>query len=137
MNVAFALATGIMFGLGVFQLLRRDLIKMAMGFYILFTAINFFFLAVGVFDGNVPAYVAPKDDGVSPLYLEDGQVVSREIGTSDNPQNARPSDPLVQALLLTAIVISFGSFALLLGMINVVSARFKTIDSDEVDSLKS
>ncbi len=137
MNVIFAIATGVMFGLGVFQLLRRDLIKMAMGFYILFTAINFFFLAVGVFDGNVPAYVAPKDDGTLPLYLQDGEVVAREIGTTDNPQVAQPSDPLVQALLLTAIVISFGSFALLLGLINVASVRFKTLDSDGVNNLKA
>jgi multicomponent Na+:H+ antiporter subunit C len=137
MNILFAIATGIMFGLGVFQLLRRDLIKMAMGFYILFTAINFFFLAVGVFDGNVPAYVAPKDDGVAPLYLEDGAVVAREIGTADTPQTATPSDPLVQALLLTAIVISFGSFALLLGLINVASVRFGTLDSDRVNNLQA
>ena len=40
MNVLFAIATGIMFGLGVLQVLRRDLIKAAMGFYIMFTAIN-------------------------------------------------------------------------------------------------
>ncbi|MDZ4672746.1 MAG: sodium:proton antiporter [Phototrophicales bacterium] len=137
MNILFAIATGVMFGLGVFQLLRRDLIKMAMGFYILFTAVNFFFLAVGVFDGNVPAYVAPKDDGVAPLYLENGVVVAREIGTAENPQTARPSDPLVQALLLTAIVISFGSFALLLGLINVASVRFNTLDSDHLNNLKA
>lgn len=137
MNVVFALATGIMFGLGVFQLLRRDLIKMAMGFYILFTAINFFFLAVGVYDGNVPAYVAPKDDGVSPLYLENGEMVARNIGTEESPITARPSDPLVQALLLTAIVISFGSFALLVGMINVASVRFNTLDSDRVNNLQA
>ncbi|HRF98385.1 MAG TPA: sodium:proton antiporter [Aggregatilineales bacterium] len=133
MNVVFAIATGIMFGLGVFQLLRRDLIKMAMGFYILFTAINFFFLAVGVYDGNV----APKDDGIAPLYLENGVVVARNIGTEENPVFARPSDPLVQALLLTAIVISFGSFALLVGMINVASVRFKTLDSDHVNHLQA
>lgn len=137
MNVVFAIATGILFGLGVFQVLRRDLIKMAMGFYILFTAINLFFLAVGAFDGNVPAYVMPKDDGVSPLYLEDGQVVSRDIGTLENPRPARPSDPLVQALMLTAIVISFGSFALLLGLINVASVRFKSLDSDDVNHLQA
>lgn len=55
MNVLFAITTGILFGLGAFQLLRRDLIKAAMGFYILFTAINLLFLAVGAFDGVVPA----------------------------------------------------------------------------------
>jgi multicomponent Na+:H+ antiporter subunit C len=113
MNVLFALATGIMFGMGVFQILRRDLIKAAMGFYILFTAVNLLFLAVGAYDGVIPAYVY-----------------------SENPRGEQVSDPLVQALILTAIVISFGSYALLLGLIAVSSRRFRTVDSDEVDQLK-
>jgi multicomponent Na+:H+ antiporter subunit C len=113
MNILFALATGIMFAMGVFQLLRRDLIKAGMGFYILFTAINLLFLAVGAYNGSVPAYVDASN---------------RPVG--------QPSDPLVQALILTAIVISFGSYALLLGLIAVSSRRFKTVDSDELDQLK-
>lgn len=113
MNTVFAIATGIMFGLGVFQLLRRDLIKAAMGFYILFAAINLLFLAVGAYDGVVPAYVG-----------------------ADGRTAAQPSDPLVQAFILTAIVISFGSYALLLGLIAASSRRFKTVDSDELDQLK-
>jgi multicomponent Na+:H+ antiporter subunit C len=116
----FAIGTGIMFGLGVFQILRRDLIKVAIGFYILFTAINLFLLAAGAYTGEVPAYVV--------------------AGTVDTVLEAvpagQPSDPLVQALILTAIVISFGSYALLLGLINVVSRRFKTIDSDNVNNLQ-
>jgi multicomponent Na+:H+ antiporter subunit C len=112
MNILFALATGVMFGLGVFQLLRRDLIKAAMGFYILFTAINLLFIAVGAFNGRVAAYAD---------RLKSGQT---------------PSDPLVQALLLTAIVISFGTYAVLLGLISVSSRRYTTINSDQVDQLK-
>lgn len=112
MNVIFAIATGIMFGLGVFQLLRRDMIKTAMGFYILFTAINLLFIAVGAFNGNAPAYSQ---------YL---------------PPTAQPSDPLVQALLLTAIVISFGSYAILLGLIAISARRYNTVDSDTLDHLK-
>lgn len=111
MNVLFALATGVMFGIGVFQLLRRDLVKSAMGYYILFTAINLLFLAVGAFDGEVPPYVNKLGQG-------------------------RPSDPLVQALLLTAIVISFGTYALLLGLISIASRRYRTVNSDEVDQLQ-
>ncbi len=113
MNVIFAIATGLMFGMGIFQLLRRDLIKASMGFYILFTAINLLLLAVGAYDGLVPAYV-----------------------NAENQVSGQPSDPLVQAFILTAVVISFGSYALLLGLIAVSSRRFKTVDSDEVDQLK-
>lgn len=120
MNEIFAIATGIMFGIGVYQLLRRDLIKVAIGFYILFTAINLFFLASGVFNGTVPAYVASTEATTIEQAMPNGQA----------------SDPLVQALILTAIVISFGSYALLLGMINIASRRFRTINSDEINYLK-
>ena len=47
MDFILALAVGTFFGIGVFQLLRRDLIKAAMGFSILFTGVNVFILAVG------------------------------------------------------------------------------------------
>lgn len=114
MSEVLAIATGVMFGLGVFQLLRRDLIKAAMGFFILFTSINLFIFAAGAFEGEVPAYVDPATNSV--------------VG-------GQPSDPLVQALVLTAIVIGFGSYAVLLGLINVASKRFETVDSDSVDEL--
>lgn len=111
MNVIFALATGVMFGLGVFQLLRRDMVKSAMGFYILFTAINLLFFAVGAFNGQFPAYVSEVEQG-------------------------RTSDPLVQALILTAIVISFGTYAILLGLIATSARRYRTADLDTLDHLK-
>ncbi len=75
MSVLFAVATGIMFGMGIYQLLRRDLIKAAFGFYILFTAINLFLLASGAFEGVMPAYVDEQN---------------RTLGTT--------SDPLVRSL---------------------------------------
>lgn len=137
MTDLFAITAGILFGLGVFQLLRRDLIKVGMGFYILFAAINFLFLAVGVYNGNQPAYVYPDESHSAALYLDaDGSLVQDTIGTGDTEQTATPSDPLVQALILTAIVISFGSYALFLGMINESARRFKTINADYVNGLQ-
>ncbi|GAB4481463.1 MAG: NADH-quinone oxidoreductase subunit K [Anaerolineae bacterium] len=109
MSILFAITTGVLFGLGIFLMLRRDLLKAAMGFYIVFTAINLFFLAVGAFQGEAPAYVGAE---------------------------GQPSDPLVQALILTAVVISFGSFALLLGLVRVAARRFGTIDADSIDELQ-
>jgi multicomponent Na+:H+ antiporter subunit C len=111
MNVIFAIATGIMFALGIFQILRRDMVKAAMGFYILFTAINLLFFAVGAFNGQTPAYDQQEMQG-------------------------QPSDPLVQALILTAIVISFGTYAILLGLIETSARRYKTADLDTLDELK-
>jgi len=108
----FALAIGLLFAIGVFQLLRRDLIKVAIGFATLFSAINLFFVAAGAFDGDFSPYVRNVIDGL------------------------QVSDPLVQALILTAIVVSFGSFSLLLGFVSLISRRFQTIDTNELNRLK-
>lgn len=108
----YALTLGLLFAIGVFQLLRRDLIKSVIGFGILFTGINLFFLAAGAFRGEVPAYTDNVKKGI------------------------QTSDPLVQALILTAIVISFGSYALLLAMVNIASQRYNTVDSDRINNLK-
>lgn len=110
-DLVTALAIGILFGAGVFQLLRRDLIKAAMGFALLFNSVNLFILATGAYKGLLAPYTTNIKDG-----------------------NAT-SDPLVQALILTAIVVSFGSYALLLAMVNLISRRFNRIDSDEVKEL--
>ncbi len=109
----FALAIGMLFGIGVFQLLRRDLIKVAIGFAILFSAINLFFVAVGAFEGDYAPYVSNVEAGRS------------------------TSDPLIQALVLTAIVVSFGSFSLVLGLVNIISQRYETVDSNAVNNLKN
>ncbi|NJL93103.1 MAG: cation:proton antiporter [Anaerolineae bacterium] len=109
-DLLFAITVGVLFSVGVFQMLRRDLIKAAMGFSILFTAINLYIIAVGAFDGNVPAY-------------------------ANQPEDSQSSDPLVQALILTAIVVSFGSYALLLSFVTTIARRFETLDSDEVNEL--
>lgn len=108
----FALAIGALFGIGVFQLLQRDLIKAAIGFAILFSAINLFFVAVGAYDGQYAPYVSNVEAG------------------------RQSSDPLVQALILTAIVVSFGSFALVLGLISEISQRYDTVDSKQLNQLK-
>ncbi len=108
----FALAIGILFGIGVFQLLRRDLIKVAIGFAILFSAINLFFVAAGAFEGEFAPYFSNVVAG------------------------RKTSDPLVQALILTAIVVSFGSFSLVLGFINIISQRYDTVDSNDINKLK-
>ncbi len=137
MNDAFAIATGILFGLGVYQLLRRDLIKVAMGFYMLFAAINLLFLAVGFFDGNQAPYIYPDESYGSALYLGEDGTIQRRLITNEGTQKveAMPSDPLVQALILTAIVISFGSYALFLAMIHQSSSRNNNIDAKQLDGL--
>jgi multicomponent Na+:H+ antiporter subunit C len=109
MEVLTAIAVGSLFAIGIFQLLRRNVIRSVIGIIILATAVNLFLLASGAYSGNAPAYV--------------GETQVR-------------SDALPQALILTAIVISMGGTAFVLSMLYIISARYKTSDMDEISSLK-
>jgi multicomponent Na+:H+ antiporter subunit C len=80
-----------------------------MGIVIISYAINLFLLSAGAYVGEVPAYT---------------DVVGQR------------SDALPQALVLTAIVISVGGFALVLEMLYVLSMRYRTSDSDEINKLR-
>lgn len=108
MEVLVALTISVLFAIGVFQLLRRNLIRSAIGIAILSNAVNLFLLAAGAYRGEVAAY-------------------ANQIG--------QRSDALPQALVLTAIVIGMGGFAMVLSMLYVLSVRYKTSDSDEVKGL--
>jgi multicomponent Na+:H+ antiporter subunit C len=108
MEVLKALAIGALFGIGLYQLLRRNIIRSAIGLVILSNAVNLFLLSAGAYDGVVEAYA--KATG-------------------------QRSDALPQALILTAIVISLGGFAFVLSLLYVISARYRTGDSDEVKGL--
>jgi multicomponent Na+:H+ antiporter subunit C len=108
MNLLQAVAIGAMFGIGLFQLLRRNVIRSAIGLVIISNAINLFLLSAGAYNGVVPAY-------------------ADLIG--------QPSDALPQALILTAIVISLGGFSFVLAILYVVLSRYRTSDSDEMKGL--
>ena len=111
MEVLTAIAIGILFAIGIFQMLRRNVIRSAIGLIILSNAINLFLLSTGDFQGIQPAYV-------------------------DIPAALR-SDALPQALVLTAIVISMGGIAFVLSLLYVISSRYKTSDLDEIQGLKN
>lgn len=110
MELITALTIGGLFAVGLFQILRRNAIRSAIGLVILANAINLFLLTIGAANGTAPAYVGEA------------------AGTR--------SDALPQALILTAIVISMGGTAFVLAMLYVVSARYKTADLDDVTGLK-
>jgi multicomponent Na+:H+ antiporter subunit C len=104
-----ALTTGLLFAIGIFQMLRRNVIRSLIGLMILGNAVNLFLLSTGAYEGLEAAYT-----------------------TADQVR----SDPFPQALILTAIVISMGGTAFILAMLYIISARYKTADMDEVDGLK-
>lgn len=87
---------GALFALGTFLLLRRDLIRVVWGLAIISQAANLYLLAMG---------------GIAPATADSVPVLA---GHGDHVPNT--ADPVVQALVLTAIVIGFGmtAFALVL-----------------------
>jgi multicomponent Na+:H+ antiporter subunit C len=110
MELLTALTVGLLFAIGVFQMLRRNVIRSVIGLMIQANAVNLFLLSSGAYDGLATAYTT-------------------ETGTR--------SDALPQALILTAIVISMGGTAIVLAMLYTISARYKTADIDELDGLKN
>ena len=110
MELLTALAVGFLFATGVFQILRRNVIRSAIGLIILANAVNLFLLSSGAYDGVVSAYTT---------------------------STGQRSDALPQALILTAIVISMGGTAFVLSMLTIISSRYKTSDVDEVNGLKN
>jgi multicomponent Na+:H+ antiporter subunit C len=109
MELLTALAVGALFGIAIFQILRRNMIRSVIGLTLLGAAINLFLLSTGAYQGIVAAYAEAT---------------------------GQRSDALPQALILTAIVISMGGISLVLSMIHVLSARYRTSDVDEVNQLQ-
>ena len=110
MDLLVSITVGVLFAIGIFQILRRNVIRAVIGLMVLANAINLFLLSTGAYDGLVAAYTT--EPGVR-------------------------ADALPQALILTAIVISMGGTAFILAMLYIISARYRTADVDELDKLKN
>lgn len=84
MTVFYALCASIIMGCAIHMLLSRNLVRTLLGLSLLSTGANLALFAAGGFDSNQPP------------IIENG---AKLLGVS--------ADPLVQALILTAIVIGF------------------------------
>lgn len=108
MELIKSAAIGLLFGVGIFLLLRRNILRSVIGLMTISNAINLLLLSTGAYNGILAAY-----DGASGVT----------------------SDPLPQALILTAIVISMGGLSFVLSLIYIISVRYQTSDSDEIRGL--
>lgn len=112
-NTLLSLTIAILFGIGTYLILRRDIIRIIIGFNILSHAVNLLIVSVGAFNApdvpiilgdNIPKTVATFNDS-----LAQGTLAPIVLSTE-----AQFVDPLVQALVLTAIVISLAIIAFML-----------------------
>jgi multicomponent Na+:H+ antiporter subunit C len=111
MEVVLAIVIGTLYAGGLYLMMRRNLIQLIIGLGLLSHGANLLiFTAGGLRKGGAP-------------ILAEGEKAFAAI----------PSDPVPQALILTAIVISFAvtAFALVLFL-----RTYQTVGTDDVDELK-
>jgi multicomponent Na+:H+ antiporter subunit C len=101
-----ALVVSVVFASGTFLLLQRDLTRVVVGILLVSNSAVLFIISSSLTRGAAPIY---------PLG-ETGPV----------------SDPLVQAMALTALVIGFGVAALLLAMVYRLYVTHHTVDAEEI-----
>lgn len=106
MTALFAAVAATLFGCGVFLVLKTDLLRVVVGMVLISHAANLTLMASGLTRGRAPIYPLPGGETIS--------------------------DPLVQALTLTALVIGFGVTALLLGLAYRVYTAHFDADLDRV-----
>ncbi|MEW6635524.1 MAG: sodium:proton antiporter [Actinomycetota bacterium] len=106
MNFLISLALAIIFGSGAFLILQRGLVRVVVGIALVSNASILFIIAVGLSRGQPPIYPLPEEASVS--------------------------DPLVQAMALTALVISFGVTALLLAYVYRLYLAHGSVDLQDV-----
>lgn len=108
MILLLSLAVAVLFGAGAYLLLKHDLLRVIAGIVLIGNAANLFIMSTALTRGEAPLY---------PLA---------------DPRTT--SDPLVQAMTLTAIVISFGVSALLLGLTYLVYVAHLSVDMEQLSS---
>jgi multicomponent Na+:H+ antiporter subunit C len=105
-----ALVVSVLFASGTFLLLQRDLLRVVVGIILVSNSATLFIVASGLTRGEPPIYPLPEDGGVS--------------------------DPLVQAMALTALVIGFGVAALLLAMVYRLYASHHSVDLEDIAEIE-
>ena len=105
MTLLAALTVAILFAAGTFLLLQRDLLRIVVGILLISNSATLYIIVSGLSRGQVPIYP-----------LTEGPV----------------SDPLVQAMALTALIIGFGVSALLLAMVYRLYLSNRSIDAETI-----
>ncbi|MBX3410270.1 MAG: Na+/H+ antiporter subunit C [Phycisphaeraceae bacterium] len=108
MELLFAIIAGVLFAAGLYLMLRRSILKLVMGLVLIGHSANITIFTAGGLTRARSAIIA-ADAATLP---------------------AGSADPLPQALILTAIVISFGVLAF---AIVLVSRAWQEVGNDDTD----
>lgn len=107
MLLIFALTAGVIFACGIYLMLRRSMVRLIIGLSLLTYAVNLLIFSMD----DLTTRAAPIIDAAEVEHM---------------------ADPLPQALILTAIVISFGVSAFTLALAYRAS---QAVGSDNIDAL--
>lgn len=109
-NITLLIVMGVLFAVGIYLLLERSMTRVLLGIVLLGNGVNLLLLSTAGARGKAPLY----EPGIDP---EDY------------------TDPLPQALTLTAIVITFAVTAFMLGIIyrSWVLSSADTVEDDDED----
>ena len=112
MELILAIVVGVLYGCGIYMMMRRSIVKWIIGLVLLSHAANvLIFVLGGLTRGRPPVIPAGAAELAGPV-----------------------ADPLPQALILTAIVIGFGVQAYALILIKRV---YQTVGMDDMDQMRS
>lgn len=112
MALLLAVVVGSLYAGGLYMMLRRSLVKLLVGLVLIGHAANVLILtSAGVVRGGPP-------------LVREGEVVLAKA----------TADPLPQALVLTAIVISFGVLAF---AISLFRRAYQAVGTDDLDQLRT
>lgn len=112
MEIILAATIGVVYAASLFLLLRRGVVRIILGIALLSQAVNLLIFVSGGLRPAGPAFIAAGETALS----------------------TASADPLPQALILTAIVISFGVLAFTLAMVHRAE---KSTGTDDVDDLRN
>jgi multicomponent Na+:H+ antiporter subunit C len=105
-NLFIALVVAVLFGIGATLVLKPDLFRVVVGLLLISNAASLTVIASGLRRGQAPIYPLGQGEPVS--------------------------EPLAQAMTLTALVIGFATAALLLAMAYRVYATHRSVDLDDL-----
>lgn len=112
MNFVLAICCGLLFAAGAYMILRRSFVKLVIGFALISHAANLL------------------------IYITANPVLGRPplIRRGETMPEAPFADPLPGALILTAIVISFGVVAF---TIVLIKRAYEEVGTDDLESMNS
>ncbi len=111
MNALLVLLTGALFGVTVHLLLQRNMVRILMGLMLGTNAVNLLLFAMGRVTRGGPAIIPPDQTALTQPF----------------------ANPLPQALILTALVISFGLLTFTMVLLKRVEDVEGTWDVDQLD----